>query len=548
MNNNLKVKFEDGRQVEVPYKTTIEDAVKLVENDLHEILAFTINNEIRPYTYELVKDSDIVYIKYDSPEGYRIYARTLKMILYMSLTTLYSDADVEFISTINRDQYFVIRNIEINENKVNDIKRKMMEYIKNELPIKKRIVPLEEANVLYEASNNKEKLQNLDSKLRSYISMYFCDGMYNYFYGEMAPNTSYIQKFDLLPYKDGLILIIPDVNMNVKKEIKDNRLYETFISFDKLNDVIGISNIGDLNRFVLKNEIDEVIQVSEAVQQRGLVELALKVQKKKNTKMILIAGPSSSGKTTFAQKLGVQLKLTGYNPITLTMDNYFVEREKTPLGEDGKYNFECVEALDVSLFNTHMKELIDGKTVELPDFDFKVGHKNFNGNYLKLKEKDILIVEGIHALNPILTEYTPDENKFKIYIAPIATLNVDGYTKISSSDTRLLRRMVRDYTTRGNSVEKTFDLWNNVKLGEERYIFPFVNGVDSIYNSSLIYEPCVIKSFAQPLLLQVPKSSIYYAEARRLYEYLNNFLSMSTENIPIDSIVREFIGEGCFKR
>ena len=294
--------------------------------------------------------------------------------------------------------------------------------------------------------------------------------------------------------------------------------------------------------------MNEVIQVSEAIHQRNLVELVLDIEKRKNVKMILIAGPSSSGKTTFAQKLGVQLKLTGYNPITISMDNYFVERKDTPLGEDGKYNFECVEALDISLFNSQMRDLIAGKTVELPEFDFIEGTKRYNGKYLKLNSNDILVIEGIHALNPILTEFTPAENKYKIYIAPIATLNLDGYTKVSSTDTRFLRRMVRDYNTRGHSVERSFELWQNVVKGETKYIFPYVNTVDYIYNSSLLYEPSVMKTFAQPLLLQLDRNSIYYSDARRLYEFLNNFLPMETSNIPVDSIIREFIGNGCFLR
>ncbi|MEG2646142.1 MAG: nucleoside kinase, partial [Clostridia bacterium] len=423
-----------------------------------------------------------------------------------------------------------------------------LEIIKKDLPIVKKIVSLEEATILYTVSNDIDKLQNMENKLKSYISMYFCEGMYNYFYGILAPSTGYIKSFDMLQYKDGILLVLPDEKFNIKKQIKENRLYETFIDFNRLNEVIGIKNVGTLNEKILKNKINEVIQVAEAIHQRELIELVLDIEKKKNVKMILIAGPSSSGKTTFAQKLGVQLKLTGYNPITISMDNYFKERKDTPVGEDGKYNFECVEALDTELFNTQMKELIEGKAVELPRFDFVVGTKEYKGDYLKLEKNDVLIIEGIHALNPVVTEFTPDSSKFKIYIAPIATLNIDGYTKVSSSDTRFLRRMVRDFNTRGHSVEKTFDLWDNVKKGEEKYIFPFVEDVDFVYNSSLIYEPSVMKTFAQPLLLQVEKNSKYYAEARRLYEFLNNFLPMETTNIPIDSIVREFIGNGCFYR
>ena len=549
MNKKIKVNFEDGRQISVDYKTKAIDAVKLVENDVSDILALNINNEVKNYSYELVSNENIIkFIKLNNQDGYRIYTRTLKMVLYMALTTLYSGADVEFITTIDKDQYFTVNNIDLNEEKISAIKEKMLEIVNNDYPIIKKSVSIEEATILYTASNDADKLEHIDNRLRSNLTMYFCEGLYNYFYGILAPSTGYVKNFDIIPYRDGALLVIPDEDMKLKKKVKDNRLYDTFIEFNKLNKVIGIENVGNLNEKILNNKINTVIQVAEAIHQREMVEMVLDIEKRKNIKMILIAGPSSSGKTTFAQKLGVQLKLTGYNPITISMDNYFVERKDTPLGEDGKYNFECVEALDIELFNSQMRDLIAGKTVELPEFDFVVGTKKYKGNYLTLKEKDILIVEGIHALNPILTEFTPKENKYHIYIAPIATLNLDGYTKVSSSDTRLLRRMVRDYNTRGHSVERTFELWINVKKGEEKYIFPFVNSVDRIYNSSLIYEPSVMKTFAQPLLLQVERSSPYYGEARRLYEFLNNFLPMETTNIPVDSIIREFIGNGCFFR
>lgn len=548
MKKKIRITFDDSREVEVDYKTKIGDAIKLVETDVSDILALRVNNEVKNYDYELVKDSYVEMIKYHDPDGYRIYSRTLKMVLYMALTELYSNADVEFIATINKDQFFVVKNISITQNKIVKIKNKMQEIIDKDFEITKKVVSLEEANILYTESNDLDKLRNLNNKLRSYISMYFCNGMYNNFYGVLAPSTGYVKKFDLVGYKNGILLIFPDDNFELKKEIKENRLYDTFIDFNKINEVLKVENVGMLNDSILKNKINEVIQVSEAVHQRELMKLVFDIESKKDVKMILIAGPSSSGKTTFAQKLGVQLRLIGYNPVTISMDNYFKERKDTPIGDDGKYDFECVEALDTKLFNTQMKELIEGKTVELPRFDFINGTKEYKGDYLKLEKKDILVVEGIHALNPIVTEFTPDKNKYKIYIAPIATLNIDGYTKVSSSDTRFLRRMVRDYNTRGHSVERSFELWTNVKKGEEKYIFPFVDTVDFIFNSSLIYEPSVIKTFAQPLLLQVDKESQYYAEARRLYEFLNNFMPMETTNIPIDSIVREFIGNGCFYR
>lgn len=548
MNNKIKVTFDDSRSLEVYYKTKAIDVVKMVEGDTSDILALNINNELRSYDYELVKNSVIKFVKYNSPDGYRVYSGTLKMVLYMALTSLFSNTDVEFIATIKKDQYFMINNIKITDEKVQRIKEKMQEIIDKDFPITKKVVPIEEATVLYTAANNLDILKNIDNKLKSYVTMYFCDGMYNNFSTILAPSTGYIKKFDIRRYKDGLVLMLPDENGNIKEEIKSVSLYDAYMEFNKLNNTFGISTIGDLNRNILQGKTNDIIQVAEAIHDRKLVELVQDIEKRKNIKMVLIAGPSSSGKTTFAQKLGVQLKLTGYNPITISMDNYFKERKDTPLGEDGKYNFETVDALDIELFNSQMKDLIDGKTVELPEFDFVVGTKKYNGKFLKLEKNDVMIIEGIHALNPILTKFTPDENKYKVYIAPITTLNIDGYTKISSSDSRFLRRMVRDYTTRGHSVDRTFELWGNVKKGEEEYIFPFVDDADFIYNSSLNYEPSVMKTFAQPLLLQVDSSSEFYSEARRLYAYLNNFTPLETGNIPINSIIREFIGNGCFNR
>ena len=548
MNNKIKVTFDDSRSLEVYYKTKAIDVVKMVEGDTSDILALNINNELRSYDYELVTNSIIKFVKYNSPDGYRVYSGTLKMVLYMALTSLFSNTDVEFIATIKKDQYFMINNIKITDEKVQKIKEKMQEIIDKDFPITKKVVPIEEATVLYTAANNLDILKNIDNKLKSYVTMYFCDGMYNNFSTILAPSTGYIKKFDIRRYKDGLVLMLPDENGNIKEEIKSVSLYDAYMEFNKLNNTFGISTIGDLNRKILQGKTNDIIQVAEAIHDRKLVELVQDIEKRKNIKMVLIAGPSSSGKTTFAQKLGVQLKLTGYNPITISMDNYFKERKDTPLGEDGKYNFETVDALDIELFNSQMKDLIDGKTVELPEFDFVVGTKKYNGKFLKLEKNDVMIIEGIHALNPILTKFTPDENKYKVYIAPITTLNIDGYTKISSSDSRFLRRMVRDYTTRGHSVDRTFELWGNVKKGEEKYIFPFVDDADFIYNSSLNYEPSVMKTFAQPLLLQVDSSSEFYSEARRLYAYLNNFTPLETGNIPINSIIREFIGNGCFNR
>ncbi len=552
MKEKLRVTFENGKEIVADYKSKIGDLVKSIESDNEDILALSVNNEIVPFDYEIVKDSKCDYIRLNSEDGKRIYSRTVKMLLYMALTEIDKDAKVDFISTINNDQYFIIKNLEITDKLVKDLKEKMIEFAKQDIKIERRTVNIEEAEVLYKKSNDTAKLENIKNNIKSSVTMYFCDKYYNYFHGMLAPSTGYVKSFDLKRHRDGILLVMPDGDLsmgyNSNKKINDIRLYDTFIDFNKLNDVLGVNNVGQLNEAILNGRISNIIQSTEAIHERKIVEIVQEIENRQKVKMILIAGPSSSGKTTFAQKLGVHLTLTGYNPITISMDNYFVEREQTPLDENGKYDFECVEALDIKLFNEHMKKLASGEEVEMPEFDFMTGHKKYNGKTLKLKEKDILVIEGIHALNPILTKATEDSHKYKIYIAPIATLNIDDYTKVSSTDTRFFRRMVRDYVTRGHSVEKTFELWNNVLKGEKKYIFPYVDSADTVFNSNLIYELGVIKTFAQPLLLQINRDSKYYAQTRRLYEYLNNFLPIETGGIPIDSIIREFIGNGCFYR
>lgn len=547
MKEKIKLTFEDGREIIVPYKTTAIDAVKMIEDDVEDILAITVNNEVKFQKYELVRDSEIRFVKIDSDDGYRVYSKSLKLVLYMAITELFGYQDVDFQSTINRNQYFIMPEFNLTDDKIEMIKNKMAEIIDADYEIEKRMLSVDEATEYYEKSGDLDKIQNMSTRIKSYTNVYFCNGYYNNFYGVLVPNTGYLDVFDLIPFRNGALLVTKDKNEN-KPEVRDSRLIDAIEEFYKFKKIFDIDNIGELNDKIIKNEMLDIIQVSEAIHQRKIVEIVQDIEKKKDIKLILIAGPSSSGKTTFAQQLGVQLRLTGYNPITISMDNYFKERVDTPLGPDGKYDFERVDALDIELFNEHMEKLIKGEVVELPEFDFINGTKNYNGRYLSLNPMDVLIVEGIHALNPILTEFTPAKNKYKIYIAPITTLNLDGYSKVSSSDTRFLRRLVRDFATRGHSVDRTFELWRNVKKGEEKYIYPYIEDVDTIFNSSIIYEPAVMKTFAQPLLLQLDKSSKYYAEARRLYEYLNNFLPMETSNIPIDSLIREFIGNGCFNR
>ena len=547
LKEKLVVTFDDGREIVVPYGTKAIDAIKMVEDDTDDILAVVVNNEVKFQEFELKRDSQIGFVKIDSDDGYRVYSKSLKFVLYMALTELYGNKKVDFLSTINRNQYFVVNDLELTEDVIAKLKEKMAEIIDADYPITKEAMSVDEAIEYYKLSNDTDKINNMANRLKSYTNMYFCNGYYNNFYGVLVSHTGLLDVFDLIAFRNGAMLVMKDRDGNLS-EVKDSNLIDIVELFGGLKNIVNISNIGDLNEKILNNDILDTIQMTEAIHQATIMEIVKKMREKESLKLILIAGPSSSGKTTFAQKLGTYLRIGGYNPITISMDNYFKERENTPKGKDGKYNFEVVDALDINLFNDQMNALIKGETVEIPEFDFIEGHKHYNGKFLTLKENDILVVEGIHALNPVLTEFISKENKYKIYIAPITTLNIDGYTKVSSSDTRFIRRMVRDYATRGHSVERTFELWQNVRAGEEEFIYPYLEEADAIVNSSLIYEPAVMKTFAQPLLLQIEKSSKYYAEARRLYEYLNNFLPMETSNIPIDSLIREFIGNGCFNR
>lgn len=546
------VKLPENKDIIVGYKSRVYDILNLVEDEdnISSILGVRINNEIKSYDYEICRDSDLDYVKYDSIDGYRIYTRTVKFILYMAITKLYPKLKVEFCNIIGTNHYFLCKEEVITSEMIDKILNEMKSIISRGSKFERKTVSSEEAEVLYEISNNKNKLLNIEHNLKGSTTMYFCEGVYNYMNGVLAPNVSYIKRFDIKKYREGFVILFPNRdNINeITKEIEDNKLYKVFEKYDKYNDINGTQMVYDINSQIIDGTIGDTIRVAEAIHEKQIWELMVKIEEKDNIKMILIAGPSSSGKTTFAQKLGVNLRIIGYNPVTVSMDNYFKERVDTPKLETGEYDFESLNSLDLGLFNNQMKELVDGKEVILPTFDFIKGTKSFTGKAFKLKEKDVLIIEGIHALNTKMGDIVNDKFKFKIYIAPITTLNIDEYTKVSSTDTRLIRRIIRDYATRGHSAEKTLQMWDLVKAGEEKNIYPFLESSDYIFNTSLVYEIGAMKPFVEPLLLSVNRSSKYFSEVRRLYEFLTNFLPVETKDIPVTSILREFIGSGSFNR
>jgi len=435
---------------------------------------------------------------------------------------------------------------------IEKLREKINEIIANDYPIVKKEMTKQEAEEFFKEKGIKHnnlfgKLQ-LENKNKDYVSEYFCNGYFNYFYGVMPLSTGYINLIDVCKYKNGFIVRYPNrSNPTEIGEFKESKKFvATLQEYDQIWNLMKINTVDDINKAIRSGKSKDLVLVSEALQEKKIAELADKITKQRGIKIVLIAGPSSSSKTTFAKRLGVQLKINGVNPVTIGTDNYFVERAETPRDENGDYDFETIDALDLKLFNEHLTKLINGETIEMPSFDFKVGTKRYNGNMLHLDEDEVLIIEGIHSLNDRLTAKIPRKNKFKIYISDLTVLNLDAYNRISTTDTRLVRRIVRDYNFRGYSALQTLERWPSVNAGENKNIFPFQEEADAMFNSSLPYELCVLSKYATPLLKKIDNSHPEYAEAKRIISFLEYFDSMDEKYIPNNSLLREFIGGSIF--
>ncbi len=449
-----------------------------------------------------------------------------------------------------RSMYCVIDNMEITDEMINKVKSKMKEIIEKDLEITKVVMSQEEARKFYEKEKNKTGiLLQLNKKEETdKISLYYCEDYYNYFFGVMPVSTGVVKIFDLVKYKDGFLIKYPSrEEPNKLAQFKETKkLLSTLNEYDEIYKILKIDTVNRLNKRIEEDKGKETIILSEALHEKKISDIADKIVNNKSTKMVLIAGPSSSGKTTFANRLGIQLMLNGKRPVTISVDNYFVEREDNPRDEFGNYDFECLEALDVELLNNHIKRLLAGEEVEMPTFNFTNGHKEYNGNTIRLDSNDILVMEGIHCLNDKLTMSIPREQKYKVYISDLTVLNLDYYNNISTTDTRLIRRIVRDNNFRGYSALQTIKTWYSVNRGERKYIFPYQEEADTMFNSSLIYELSVLKDYAIPLLKEIDYSNPECAEATRLTNLLKYFDSIPDKYIPKTSLIREFIGGSAF--
>ncbi len=533
--------------------TTYEQVAKDCQKDYaHKIALAVANGKFRELIHKVTPGAEVTFLTYADTAGHKTYVRTATMIMMKAMQDVMIEdkpdkVKVEF--AIGKGYYIsIVSKHAVTKETAARVQKRMQEIVDAAVPVQKQSLPKEEAIALFAKHGMTDKVNLFRFRRGSSINVYNIENYFDYYYGYMLPNTGYVSYFSVEAYEDGLILNLPDKSHpeEITEFIPREKLFRTLRQADEWGNKMGIDTVGDLNCQICSGKLNDLILVQEAFQERRIGEIAHEIAARGGVKFVMIAGPSSSGKTTFSHRLSIQLRTLGLTPHPIALDDYFVNREDTPLDENGDYNFECLEALDVELFNHDMSKLLAGEEVELPTFNFKTGHREYKGNKKKLGPDDILVLEGIHGLNDKLSYSLPNESKYKIYISALTSLNVDEHNRIPTTDGRLLRRMVRDARTRGASAQRTIQMWPSVRRGEEENIFPFQESADAFFNSALIYELAVLKQFAEPLLFSIEPEEPEYHEAKRLLKFLEYFLGVSSEHLPNNSIVREFAGGSCF--
>lgn len=545
----MQIKYKDTIY-KVKKKTRIYEILKdEIANSKYAVVGAIFNNEYQNLNYAPEEDGEVKLIDISMKEGTKIYRRTLIYIMGMAFSRVCPDALISVDYQLSNEMFCEIDNMEVTKELIERVKAEMINLVKQNLIIDKRTMTRREAKAFFDETGTIRGKLQLDLKTNKKIYMHFCEEYYNYSYGIIANRTGVATVFDLCVYSDGFLIRYPSTSCIAKlpKKVKTKKLAWALEEYENIYQVLNVNTVYKLNQAILNGKIKDVIMLSEALHEKNIARIADKVAKNPNIKMVLIAGPSSSGKTTFAQRLGIQLRLNGLKPVTLSVDNYFVEREENPLDENGEYDFDCIEAVDIKLFNDHINRLLKGEEIEMPEFDFIKGTKRYKGKKLKLANNEILVVEGIHCLNDKLTSIIPQENKYKIYISALTVLNMDYYNRISTTDTRLIRRITRDYQFRGYSAKYTLNTWHKVNRGEERNIFPYQEEADTIFNTSLIYELAALKPAIMPLLEQIQKDEPEHAESQRIINILKYFEPIPEEYVPKNSLLREFLGGGDFE-
>ena len=526
-----------------------ENEINKAKEEGRTIIACMCNNEVKSLNFE-IKDTDkIRLLDTSTKDGHRIYIRGILYVMAKALEESYPLAKLSVNYQLADAMFCKIENMEITDEIIQKIKSRMQEIIDKDIKIKKVEMSKEEAEKFYDNEKTKRGIAQISNDQKEIVSLYYCESYYNYFFGVMPISTGYTNIFDVIKYKDGFLVRYPATSnpKELEKQRDSKKLLATLEEYEDIHKVLKVHTLYNLNKEIRDGNARDLILLSEALHEKKISDIADSIAKKRNIKMVLIAGPSSSGKTTFAKRLGVQLRLNGLKPVTISVDNYFVERSETPRDENGEYNFECLEAIDLNLFNNHIKELLDGGEIDVPTFDFKVGTKRYNGEKMHLADDEILVIEGIHCLNDKLTSSIPMEQKYKIYISDLTVLNIDYCNRISTTDTRLLRRIVRDNNYRGYTALHTLKSWDSVNRGEHQNIFPYQENCDAMFNSSLIYEISVLKKHALPLLEEITNAEPEYSEAKRLVKFLKYCDDIDEEFIPRNSLMREFIGGSVFE-
>ena len=534
--------------------TTLEEIAKEYQDKYENriVLAFE-DQKLQELKKTVTKDCTLRFVTTGDAVGNQTYRRSMCLMLVKAIYDVCEHKNIEKVRihfSISKGYYCTLEGkISITQTFLDKVKNRMLEMVSEKMPIEKRTIHTDDAVALFRKHGMHDKERLFEYRRVSKVNIYRMNEFEDYYYGYMVPDASYLPYFELYLYDEGFVIQMPEKSAPtvVPPFLPQHKLFQVLKESTKWGDIQNIETVGALNDKITNGDIQDMILVQEAMQEKKIAEIAEQIANRANVKFVLIAGPSSSGKTTFSHRLSIQLRANGLVPHPIAVDNYFVEREKTPKDKDGNYNFECLEAIDVELFNRDMLDLLDGKEVALPTFNFKTGKREYTGVTKKLGAQDVLVIEGIHCLNDTLTYRLSKENKFKIYISALTQLNIDEHNRIPTTDGRLIRRIVRDARTRGASAKRTIAMWPSVRRGEEENIFPYQEDADVMFNSALIYELAVLKLYAEPILFSVEKDCPEYVEAKRLLKFLDYFIGIGSENIPANSLLREFVGGACFQ-
>lgn len=553
MYNSVKVEI-NGEIREYPWNTSLLNIKKDFQDQYeHEIILAYVNNKLRELNKTITKDCTVSFVTIAEDAGHKTYMRGMILVMIKAMYAEFGADNVEKLlveySLGNGLYCDLVGKVTLTEEKLQAVKSRMLDIIDRDITFDKRSIGTDEAIELFRQYKMYDKERLFRYRRVSKANIYNLDGFEDYYYGYMPPSSGMLKYFDIIPYEDGFMLLLP-LRKNptvVEPFVPQKKLYYTLKEANQWAKMMEIETVGALNDLIAHGKLNDLILVQEALQEKKISEIADAIKKEQGKKFIMIAGPSSSGKTTFSHRLSIQLRAHGLKPHPIAVDNYFVNRDKTPRDEFGELNFESLQAIDLEQFNQDMSNLLNGKTVEIPYYNFKTGSREYKGEYTTLGPEDILVIEGIHGLNDALSYSLPRESKYKIYISALTQLNIDEHNRIPTTDGRLIRRMVRDARTRGTSAQMTISMWPSVRRGEEENIFPFQEEADIMFNSALIYELAVLKQYAEPILFGIDRNCKEYVEAKRLLKFLDYFIGTPAEAVPKNSILKEFIGGSCFK-